>query len=49
MAKDRWALQQTFEFWDVGKASAVTTVLVALLLIITTAQFFFQDRRTSYS
>ena len=44
-----FTFQNAFEFWDVGKASAVTSVLVALLLIITTAQFFFQDRRTYYS
>ena len=44
-----FTFQNAFEFWDVGKASAVTTVLVALLLFITTAQFFFQDRRTYYS
>ena len=44
-----YTFQNAFEFWDVGKASAITTVLVVLLLLVTSAQFFFQDRRTFYS
>ncbi len=44
-----YTFQNAFEFWDVGKASAITTVLVVLLLLITTVQFFIQDKRAFYS
>lgn len=44
-----YTFQNAFEFWDVGKASAITMVLVVLLLIITCVQFFVQDKRAFYS
>lgn len=44
-----YIFQVGFDFWDVGRASTMTTVLVALLLIITSVHFFVQDRRTYYS
>jgi sn-glycerol 3-phosphate transport system permease protein len=40
-----YAFQAGFEFWDVGYASALTTVLVLLLLIVTGIRFFTQDTR----
>lgn len=44
-----YIFQVGFDFWDVGRASAMTVVLVGLLLIITCVQFFVQDKRTYYS
>lgn len=44
-----YIFQVGFEFWDIGRASAMTIVLVMLLLIVTCVQFFVQDRRTYYS
>ncbi len=44
-----YIFQLGFDFWDVGRASAMTLVLVAMLLIITGVQFFTQDRKTYYS
>ncbi|HWR06762.1 sugar ABC transporter permease [Sporomusa sp.] len=41
--------QVGFEFWDIGLASAITTVLVVLLLVITCIKFFTIDKRTHYS
>ncbi|MEW6548587.1 MAG: sugar ABC transporter permease [Spirochaetota bacterium] len=41
--------QVGFDFWDVGKAAAMTVVLIAMLLIVTGIQFFVQDKRTFYS
>ncbi len=41
--------QVGFEFWDTGRASAITTVLIAILLFITCIKFFIIDRRTYYS
>lgn len=44
-----YIFQLGFDFWDAGRASAMTVVLVAMLLIITGVQFFTQDRKTYYS
>lgn len=44
-----YIFQVGFDFWDVGRASTMTTVLVALLLIITSVHFFVQDRKAYYS
>lgn len=41
--------QVGFEFWDIGLASAITTVLVVVLLAITCIKFFTLDKRTHYS
>lgn len=41
--------QVGFEFWDIGLASAITTILVFLLLIITGVKFFTSDKKTYYS
>jgi sn-glycerol 3-phosphate transport system permease protein len=44
-----YIFQVGFDFWDVGRASAMTTILVALLLVITSFHFFLQDRKAYYS
>jgi len=44
-----YTYQNGFDFWDVGYANTLTTVLVTVLLIITCVHFFTQDRRTFYS
>ena len=44
-----YIFQTGFDFWDAGRASAMTVVLVVMLLIVTGVQFFTQDRRTYYS
>ncbi len=44
-----YIFQTGFDFWDAGRASAMTVVLVAMLLVITGVQFFTQDRNTYYS
>lgn len=44
-----YIFQVGFDFWDVGKASAMTTVLVSLLLIITSVYFFTQDKKAFYN
>ena len=41
--------QVGFDFWDVGKAAAMTVVLIAMLLLVTGIQFSIQDKRTFYS
>lgn len=41
--------QVGFDFWDVGKAAAMTVVLIVMLLFVTGIQFFIQDKRTFYS
>ncbi len=41
--------QVGFDFWDMGKASAMTMVLIMLLLIATCIHFFVQDKKTFYS
>ncbi len=41
--------QTGFDYWDTGKASAITVVLVGLLLIITCIKFFHDDRKAYYN
>ncbi len=43
-----YIFQVGFDFWDVGKSSAMTMVLILLLLIVTCVQFFVQDKKTYY-
>lgn len=40
--------QVGFDFWDMGKASAMTMVLILLLLAVTCVYFFTQDKKTFY-
>ncbi len=44
-----YIFQVGFDFWDVGRASAMTVVLVVLLLVVSCVQFFTQDKRAFYS
>lgn len=41
--------QTGFDYWDMGKASAITVVLVVVLLIITCVKFFSDDRKAYYN
>ncbi|MFA9380760.1 MAG: carbohydrate ABC transporter permease [Acetanaerobacterium sp.] len=41
--------QTGFEFWDIGRASAMTTVLVLLLIVVAMGRFFSQDKKIFYS
>lgn len=41
--------QTGFDYWNNGKASAITVVLVGLLLIVTAVKFFYDDKRAYYS
>ncbi|MCC8060829.1 MAG: sugar ABC transporter permease [Clostridiales bacterium] len=41
--------QTGFDYWNTGKASAITTVLVGILLIVTAVYFFYNDKRAYYS
>lgn len=41
--------QVGFDFWDTGKASAMTIVLIVLLLTVTCVYFFTQDKKTFYN
>ncbi len=41
--------QTGFDYWDTGKASAMTVILVALLLIVTSISFFRQDKKAYYN
>ena len=41
--------QTGFDYWDTGKASAMTVILVALLLIVTSVSFFRQDKKAYYN
>lgn len=41
--------QTGFDYWNNGKASAITVVLVGILLMITAVKFFYDDRRAYYS
>ncbi|MCA9870067.1 MAG: sugar ABC transporter permease, partial [Anaerolineae bacterium] len=37
--------QTRFEFQDVGKAAAITVILIAVLLVFTTTNFVLSERR----
>lgn len=41
--------QTGFDYWDTGKASAMTVILVGLLLIVTSFTFFQQDKKAYYN
>lgn len=41
--------QTGFDYWDTGKASAITVILVVLLLIVTSVSFFRQDKKAYYN
>ncbi len=44
-----YVYQTGFDFWDTGKASAITAVLVVLLLLVSAVSFFRQDKKIFYS
>lgn len=41
--------QTGFDYWDTGKASAMTVILVLLLLVVTSVSFFRQDKKAYYN
>ena len=41
--------QTGFDYWDTGKASAMTVILVAVLLVVTSVCFFVQDKTAYYN
>ncbi len=41
--------QTGFDYWDTGKASAMTVILVTLLLMVTSICFFVQDKKAYYN
>lgn len=41
--------QTGFDYWDMGKASAITVILVGLLLVITCVKFFSDDKKAYYN
>lgn len=41
--------QTGFDYWDTGKASAMTVILVVLLLLVTSVSFFKQDKNAYYN
>lgn len=41
--------QTGFDYWDTGKASAMTVILVVLLLAVTSLSFFQQDKKAYYN
>lgn len=41
--------QTGFDYWDTGKASAMTVILVTLLLVVTSICFFVQDKKAYYN
>lgn len=41
--------QTGFDYWDTGKASAMTVILVGILLIITAVNFFRQEKTAYYN
>lgn len=41
--------QTGFDYWDTGKASAMTVILVAVLLMVTSVCFFVQDKKAYYN
>jgi len=40
--------QTGFSFWDLGKASSITSILVVLLLLFSAMHFYRQDKKTFY-
>jgi sn-glycerol 3-phosphate transport system permease protein len=43
---DLW--QTLFSFFDLGKASAISVILIAVLLLFTVGNFVFMERRATY-
>lgn len=41
--------QTGFDYWDTGKASAMTVILVVILLAVTSVSFFQQDKKAYYN
>lgn len=41
--------QTGFDYWDTGKASAMTVILVLILLIVTSVKFFSGDKKAYYN
>ena len=41
--------QTGFDYWNNGKASAMTVILVGILLIVTAVKFFYDDRHAYYN
>ncbi len=41
--------QTGFDYWDTGKASAMTVILVVILLVVTSISFFKQDKKAYYN
>ncbi|MDD6070333.1 MAG: sugar ABC transporter permease [Clostridiales bacterium] len=41
--------QTGFDYWNSGKASAITVILVGILLIVTAIKFFYDDKRAYYN
>lgn len=41
--------QTGFDYWDTGKASAMTVILVAVLLVVASVCFFVQDKKAYYN
>lgn len=41
--------QTGFDFWNTGKASAMTVVVVILLLVVTSVQFYRDEKKVYYS
>lgn len=44
-----YVYQTGFSFWDIGKASSITSILVMLLLVVSAIHFYRQDGKTFYS
>ena len=40
--------QTAFSYWDIGKASVMTVVMLLFMLLISTVQFTGMDRHTHY-
>lgn len=40
--------QTAFSYWDIGKASVLTIVMLAFMLVVSMTQFVGMDRRTHY-
>lgn len=41
--------QTGFDYWDTGKASAITVILVGILLFVTCVKFFRDDQKAYYN
>ena len=41
--------QTGFDYWNNGKASAMTVILVGILLVVTAVKFFYDDKHAYYN